>query len=259
VAEVWARKAGDKGGIRISMLVNRTPVTSELTAYRDSDKDICIFGCGVNHGFEDTPTKGAYSIVVNVTTPYCPITSDGKAPSLKPFVDTIGIALSTATKKAQRAAPKRKRLSIKHVMFGHLDAVIAEVSDDGEYKFNPRQLLYKLRPIVRNEIGQKLTTPNFNGILTDYEREHGEFPGMYREPRGSIYHPHRDETITLGTLMVEDYERPVWLLQQGGLHRERGLLRSAEGCALGRAPRLHADVVKGFLNPRRPRSGGQAR
>ena len=33
---------------------------------------------------------------------------------------------------------------------------------------------------------------------------------MYREPRGSIYHPHRDETITLGTLMVEEYERPPW-------------------------------------------------
>ena len=33
---------------------------------------------------------------------------------------------------------------------------------------------------------------------------------MYREPRGSIYHPHRGETITLGTLMVEDYERPLW-------------------------------------------------
>ena len=33
---------------------------------------------------------------------------------------------------------------------------------------------------------------------------------MYREPRGSITHPHRDETITLGTLMVEHYERPAW-------------------------------------------------
>ena len=33
---------------------------------------------------------------------------------------------------------------------------------------------------------------------------------MYREPRGSITHPHRDETITLGTLMVEEYERPAW-------------------------------------------------
>ena len=33
---------------------------------------------------------------------------------------------------------------------------------------------------------------------------------MYREPRGSITHPHRNETITLGTLMVEEYERPEW-------------------------------------------------
>jgi hypothetical protein len=33
---------------------------------------------------------------------------------------------------------------------------------------------------------------------------------MYREPRGSIYHPHRGETIALGTLMVEGYERPEW-------------------------------------------------
>jgi hypothetical protein len=46
--------------------------------------------------------------------------------------------------------------------------------------------------------------------VTDYESEHGEIPGMYREPRGSIYHPHRNETITLGTLMVEGYERPEW-------------------------------------------------
>jgi hypothetical protein len=33
---------------------------------------------------------------------------------------------------------------------------------------------------------------------------------MYREPRGSIYHPHLAETITLGDLMVETYERPAW-------------------------------------------------
>ena len=29
-------------------------------------------------------------------------------------------------------------------------------------------------------------------------------------PSGSIYHPHIGETITLGTLMVENYERPAW-------------------------------------------------
>src|SRR5262249_6891780 len=56
-----------------------------------------------------------------------------------------------------------------------------------------------------------LTTANFTAIITDYEAEHGEIPLMYREPRGSFYHPHRQETITLGTLMVESYERPAWL------------------------------------------------
>ena len=76
---------------------------------------------------------------------------------------------------------------------------------------NQRQILYALRPIVREETGKDLTTTNFTGIITDYEAEHGEIPLMYREPRGSIYHPHKQETITLGTLMVESYERPVWL------------------------------------------------
>jgi hypothetical protein len=56
----------------------------------------------------------------------------------------------------------------------------------------------------------ELKIDNFTNILTGYEAEHGEIPLMYREPRGSITHPHRDETITLGTLMVEEYERPAW-------------------------------------------------
>src|SRR5262249_684346 len=70
--------------------------------------------------------------------------------------------------------------------------------------------LYVLRPIVKDETGKELTTENFNTIITGYESEHGEIKGMYREPRGSIYHPHSGETITLGTLSVEDYERPAW-------------------------------------------------
>ena len=60
------------------------------------------------------------------------------------------------------------------------------------------------------ETGKELKIGNFTGIIDDYENEHGEIALMYREPRGSITHPHRDETITLGTLMVEQYERPAW-------------------------------------------------
>ena len=72
-----------------------------------------------------------------------------------------------------------------------------------------------LRPIVINETGKELEVTNFKKIITDYESENGEIAGMYREPRGSIYHPHRDEgTIALGSLMVERYERPRWVFNK---------------------------------------------
>ena len=102
------------------------------------------------------------------------------------------------------------RTSQKDIVLENLDQAIADVSGDGEFRFGERQLLYVIRKIVSDEIGETLTTANFKNIITDYENEHGEIPGMYREPRGSIYHPHREETITLGTLMVEEYERPAW-------------------------------------------------
>jgi hypothetical protein len=117
------------------------------------------------------------------------------------------------TQKAVRKARRPTaggRTSQKDIVLDNLDAAIAAVSGDGEFRFNQRQILYRLRKIVSDEIGKTLTTQNFSNIITDYEAEHGEIPLMYREPRGSIYHPHRKETITLGTLMVEDYERPAW-------------------------------------------------
>ena len=96
-------------------------------------------------------------------------------------------------------------------MLDNLDDVIDIVSGgEKQYRFNARQLFYALRPIVMTETGQELKIGNFTSIITDYEAENGEIPLMYREPRGSITHPHSGETITLGTLMVETYERPVW-------------------------------------------------
>jgi hypothetical protein len=214
VVEAWARKSPfrfkDRGDLDIAMLINRTPIAGEVSAWRDSDRDLILQGCGLWHSWEDAPKKGAYALTVNITTPYCPITSDGKDPDLGPFADTILNAVATAMRKAQRAAPKDKKISQKDVVLDNLDAVIASVSGDGAYRFNTRQIFYQLRPIVLEETGEELKLGNYTSIITDYEADYGEISGMYREPRGSIYHPHRGETITLGTLMVEQYERPVW-------------------------------------------------
>jgi hypothetical protein len=35
--------------IRLRMLVNRTPVTGDIEAYRNAEKDICFGGCGLSH------------------------------------------------------------------------------------------------------------------------------------------------------------------------------------------------------------------
>ena len=95
-------------------------------------------------------------------------------------------------------------------MFDHLDEVIAEVSGPERYRFDDRQLFYRLRPIIVAETGKELKLSNWKSILDAYEGENGEIELMYREPRGSLIHPHRNETFALGTLMVEQYVRPEW-------------------------------------------------
>src|SRR5262249_49650209 len=161
-------------------------------------------GCGLGDTVAKAPKHVDFNIRLNITTPYMPITSDGKAPNFKPFLSELEKVIASVARKAHRP-DTGNRSSQKSVVLDNLDAVIAEVSGNGRYRFNPRQLLYRLRPIVKDELDQELTTINFNAIITDYETEYGEIPLMYREPRGSIYHPHLHQTIPLGTLTVEDY------------------------------------------------------
>jgi hypothetical protein len=213
VAEAWAHKmesADGDDGITAKLMINRTPSVEELGAWRGRDKNLWLAGNGLMHYATAAPKKGEFLIDINVTTPYCPITSDGKSPDLTVFAHQIITAVEVAMRKAQRAAPKDKKVSQKDVVLDNIDDAIAKASGDGEFRFNERQLFYQLRPIVLEETGQELKIGNFKNILTDYEAEYGEIDGMYREPRGSIYHPHRRQNIPLGTLTVEEYERPAW-------------------------------------------------
>jgi hypothetical protein len=211
VVEVWANKTKfDRDDILVDICINRTPSTGDVRGYRNADKAICVQGSGLHYSCIDAPKRGAFRIHVNVTTPFCPITSHGKAPDLDPFSNLIMGCVSTATRKAQRAAPDERKVSQKDIVFANMEAVVAEVGGNGEDDFGQRQILYRVRKIVKDEIGETLSTPNFNKIMTQYENEHGEIDGMYREPRGSLSHPHSGDVIPLGTRTVENYERPPW-------------------------------------------------
>ena len=194
-------------------LVNRTPITQEINVYRSSETkgELYLRGCGLSHCM-NIPAKGNFGICLNLTTPFCEITSDGKAPNLEPFALWIGAAISKAIGKAHRAAPKQDvKVTIKDVVLDNLDAAVAKAGGNGAYEFNSRQVFYVLRDLVQTETGKELQEPTFQGIITEYESENGEIPGMYREPRGSLLHPHSDAgPMPLGTLSVRDYGRPIW-------------------------------------------------
>ncbi|MBI5055527.1 MAG: hypothetical protein HZB61_02775 [Nitrospirae bacterium] len=206
VLEVWVKNS-DK--FRSTFCVNRTPVTGNVNTHV-YPQDVWLFGCGIDcRANVKTPKE----ILVNVITPYMPITSDSKAPDFSALNDKIGAAITAAIKKSKskQSNPKQKKISQKQVVLDNLDVAMIKSSDNYLYRYSQRQIYYVARAIVNRELGKDLTYKNFIKIITGHEAEKGsELRNIYRDDRGVLYHPHLKETITLGTLSVENYKTPEW-------------------------------------------------
>lgn len=209
--EVYA-VSNDDGSDSITLMVNRTPVVGDLRISRiKPSTQVGIFGCGLSHAFE-VGRKGV-TLYVNITTPFMPITSDGKLPDLKRYIVPLAEALKKACAKARRLAAKDsagKVISQRSVIADNLDEAIAKASGDGTYRYSLRQLFYAVRPYMLEAFGKEPDYNYFAQMITDIEAERGEdLPGIYRDARGTLYHPHLGEDIPLGTMNVEKYQRPA--------------------------------------------------
>jgi hypothetical protein len=115
VVEAWAAERPD---MQLLVCVNRTPVTGDIEATRDK-REIDVFGCGLAHTIAEAPKDKNFIVLLNITTPYMPITSDGKEPDLRPFLDRIRSATAKAVRKARRpdakAEARRKRISFSTI------------------------------------------------------------------------------------------------------------------------------------------------
>ena len=214
VVEAWAILRSD-GRDTLTVVVNRTPITGEVSAFHEKS-DLRVSGCNISEeGFCHCITIGKrhMDLFVSILTPYVPKTSEGKNPDLSFFKGAIIDAIKKAAKKAIKANPEKTSIkSQKEVVLENLGDAIKATSGDGKYRVALRQLYYAVRPIVKDEIAKELRYPNFETIINEYERDElgHDLPGIYRDPRGSIYHPHIHETLTLGGLMVERYQPPDW-------------------------------------------------
>jgi hypothetical protein len=131
VVEAWARETDFD--TLLSVYVNRTPITGTVHAARDK-REINFFGCNLAHTVATAPKDLEFDIHLNIMTPYMPITSDGKAPNLRAFLDGIKTAVGKAVKAAHR--PGGGRSNMKTVVLDNLDEAIETVSDDHRYRFN---------------------------------------------------------------------------------------------------------------------------
>jgi hypothetical protein len=207
VVEAWAEPASEDA---VEILVNRTPVTGDVSLVRQSERtDIGLFGC--NLALRCWVGRTPLDLRINVTTPHLPLTSDGKAPNLERVAAAIRAAVEAAAKRGRRSGGglRTRARSAKDIVLDHLEEGIAKAGGGGRY--SARQLCYAIRDYVAQELGVPLSWGNFETIITDYEADLGhDLPGIARDPRGTLYHPHTHEAISLGTMAVEQYARPPW-------------------------------------------------
>jgi hypothetical protein len=211
VVEAWAYADREGEDSSLNLFVNRTPITGEIKIF-PVKKKMAVMNCGLNNWLD--LLKGSYDITVSIITPHMPIITLGKQPDLSAFRNLVIGVIEKAAKRARRNMPRAlaasEAVTQKAVILARLNEGVAMTSGNGEYRFNQRQLFYVLRPFVEQALGVEPTWSNFTGIITDYEDEHGDIPGMYRDPRGTLYQPHTGEVISIGTLAVEEYSRPAW-------------------------------------------------
>jgi hypothetical protein len=212
VVEVWAQ-VDNKTYAHLS--VNRTPITGKLTAWKEKT-ETRFAGCSSTDGYWNIKSGNKpIQIWINIDTPYMPITTDGKEPDLDDFFGLIRDAAEKAVGRAKRKVASGKvGESKRDTLINAIPEGVAMASGDGEYRFSQRQLFYAVRPLFIDATGEAPDWKYFCQVVTDYEDSDGEIAGMYRDPRGVVYHPHLRQDIPLGTLHVEKYIRPEWLFNK---------------------------------------------
>ena len=212
VVEAWSNRADEP---TVTIAVNRTPIVTRSDLRRVEGNAYAIFGGGLRNRFPAGQKRGGeFSLVVNVITPYVPLTSSGKEPDLTPMGTEILEACERAVGSAKRKSPKlldgATAATQKSLILQRLTAMAKKISGYGTCLFSLRQLFYAFRPLLIPILGREPNYGTFCRIVGDFEDEHGDIENLYRDDRGTLYHPHTGESISLGTRSVAEYARPAW-------------------------------------------------
>ena len=161
----------------------------------------------------------------------------------------IGDAIFSAIKPLYKEAKRQERAArvprktyykpipktyIKDIVFEVLPQAIRNAGTT----FNRRDLYYATRPLAYNhsewEIGKTLDYSYFSqGLLTEYQEEHGVIAGMWTDPRGHLHEPHTGNSVALGTREIAAYQFPEYTFDKILYVEKEGELPKLQAAKLG--------------------------
>ena len=121
-----------------------------------------------------------------------------------------------AAQREHKEAVRAPKATVKDIVFQITAQAVDQARGREGLPFSSHTLFYKLRPLALNLL--RPGTP-FRAkyveqqLIPAWEREHGPITGLYREPRGTLHHPHDpdgERDVRLGTREVKDYTPEKW-------------------------------------------------
>ncbi len=199
--------------------MNRTPVVAQFQMHRPTNQKnkYGIFGGGLSHGFE-VGVRGEYKLLINILTPFAPLTSSGKDPDLLPMRDAI---LKTCRKSVSSAKKAHKRMpgpdgkpaknkAISEIAFEVMEEAYNHASA-GVGMASARQVMYAARDLIIKRTGNAQPWSNSNYFTQDLlaayinqHKLHDKWDVLY-DDRGHFEEPHTGARLGIGTLAVRRY------------------------------------------------------
>jgi hypothetical protein len=186
----------------VSFTINRSPAIVQSSSGRKGKSRSVWLSLGETYSHLSVP-QGAFNFSVNITSPFVPIVSDNKSPSLECFKEAIIKTIESAIRRSARNNPpvlvsrkeepdddeeedeeKLERVFQRTAILQVLPKAI-ERSGVGGYEFSQRSLYYRVRILIKELIPTEPTYNYFCSVLTDYENVEGEIERLIRDTRAA--------------------------------------------------------------------------
>jgi hypothetical protein len=154
-------------------------------------------------------------VILAVTAPVIPVTTEGKEPDLKPLWSVIEPALARAMRAAHKTTSGEIRPGdIKDACYQVMEQAYLKASANNTLPANARQIFYAARPLVQELLGPKVELRDRYFTKTLLPNFMAENPFRTRnwdvvfDARGNLHEPHTGLRLPVGTLEVRDYLLP---------------------------------------------------